>query len=393
MSDASITGTLILPDFLIDIPGAPPRKGWGVRVVGEIIDAVAPWDVLTTDYPDDEQWRVPRQVLSPGFVDAHTHLTALLGHGGPDRPRADMLLRLDGEMVEAAVESALFHTISAGITAIGESLQAPCLLPGILGKVAALVESWGLRGTLSYQAGEEHSYEQGQAGLAENAELLERCRRKGFRHLSAYICADGSPNSSDALREEAEAMAWDAEARCLFHTASAIQQVIWIGGQGRVYTPLLDLRAQAESATWLVLQSETEQVALGSDGALFDFFRVMRSTRRQSRYERGHELLAPAAIWRLATSGGASVLGLKEVGQLRPGWQADLQTIDLTLPSPVNAGNLYEQLLRYGSSRSVQSVMVAGQVRVMNGIVLGVDAAAVRERSVAAARRLHEQAD
>lgn len=392
MSGPSHTGTLILPDFLIDMPGAPPRTGYGVRVVGEVIDAVAPWEALTAAYPADDVWRATRQVLSPGFVDAHTHLTALISHGGPAHPWAELILRLDNEMVAATVESALYHTLSAGVTAVGEVLQAPGLLPGILGTVAELVESWGLRGALSYQASEQHGYEQGQAGLAENADLLEQCDQRRFRHLSAFVCADGSAASGDALREEAEGMAWDAECRCLFHTPGPIQQCTWIGGQGRVYTPLLDLRAQAESATWLVLQNRDEQVALGSDGAIFDFFRVMRSARRQSRHERSHHLLPPAEIWRLATSGGASLLGLKRVGRIQPGWQADLQTIDLTMPAPVSAENLYEQLLRYGSNRSVQSVMVAGQTLVMNGVVLGVDAAAVRQRAIAAAQRLYERA-
>ena len=93
-------------------------------------------------------------------------------------------------------------------------------------------------------------------------------------------------------------------------------------------------------------------------------------------------------IWRLATTGGAEVLGLEKVGKLLPGWQADLQIIDLTFPSPVTAENLYAQMLRYGSSQSVQAVMAAGQVLVLNGVVLGVDAAAVRERAIAAAERL-----
>ena len=36
------TSMLILPDFLIDNPGQPPRRSWGVRVHGDVIDTVAP---------------------------------------------------------------------------------------------------------------------------------------------------------------------------------------------------------------------------------------------------------------------------------------------------------------------------------------------------------------
>ncbi|MCL4835686.1 MAG: amidohydrolase family protein [Caldilineaceae bacterium] len=388
MSTHSATGTLILPDFLIDIPGAPPKEGWGVRVLGETIDDSGPQPELLRAYPEDDHWHAPGQVLSPGFVDAHTHLTALIGHGATDLSWPTILLRLDSEMVERTVESALFHNLAAGVTAIGEALQAPTLLPGILPTVARLIESWGMRASLSYLACERESYEQGQAGLAENAEMLELCGQGEFPHISAYVAADGSKESSGELREDAESLAWDGEARCLLHTERSEQTIFWIGGQGRVYTPLLDWRFLAEPVSWLILRGDDEVVGLGSDGSLFDFFRVMRSARRQSRYESGTELLPASHIWRLATSGGAELLGMQKVGKLLPGWQADLQTIDLTFPAPVTAANLYAQLLRYGSSQRVQSVIVAGKVLVMSGVVLGVDAANVRARGIAAARKL-----
>ena len=73
---------------------------------------------------------------------------------------------------------------------------------------------------------------------------------------------------------------------------------------------------------------------------------------------------------------------------MAPGWQADLQLIDSTLPTPVEAWNLYDQLLLYRSRRDVRAVMVAGRWRVRDGEVLGVDEAAVRARAHAAARRL-----
>ena len=390
MQPEPATGTLILPDYLIDNPGAPPKANWGVRVLDKRIDAVAPWDELLAAYPEDEQWRAPRQALSPGFIDAHTHLTALIGHGETTLSWSEILLRLDGEMVERTVESALYHNLRAGITGVGECLQAPDLLPGVLQQVAGAVESWGMRAALGYLASEQHSYEQGQAGLAENADLLEICnQQRRFRHIRAYVATENSSNTSDQLREEAEALAWDAEARCLFHTGRAEQSIFWVGGRGRVYTPLLDLRSLAEPVAWLILRRDDELVGLGSDGAIFDFFRVMRSARRQSRYEESRKPLPASLIWRLATTGGAEVLGLEKVGKLLPGWHADLQTIDLTFPSSVTTDNLYTQLLRYGSSQNVQAVMVAGQVLVMNGVVLGVDTAAVRERAIEAARRLN----
>ena len=62
---------VILPEFLIDQPGQPPRRGWGVQVMGDTIAAVAPHDELR-GLADTEILEAPRHTLSPGFfaVDA-----------------------------------------------------------------------------------------------------------------------------------------------------------------------------------------------------------------------------------------------------------------------------------------------------------------------------------
>jgi cytosine/adenosine deaminase-related metal-dependent hydrolase len=93
-------------------------------------------------------------------------------------------------------------------------------------------------------------------------------------------------------------------------------------------------------------------------------------------------------VWRLATEGGAQAIGLERVGRLEPGWQADLQLIDAVFPTPTTAGNLYDQLLLYRRQGHVRGVMVAGQERVRDGEVLGVDEAALRARAHRAAERL-----
>jgi cytosine/adenosine deaminase-related metal-dependent hydrolase len=76
------------------------------------------------------------------------------------------------------------------------------------------------------------------------------------------------------------------------------------------------------------------------------------------------------------------------VGRLAEGWQADLQLINSTLPTPVEPWNLYDQLLLYRNRRDVRDVMVAGRWRVRAGEVLGVDEAQLRARAHAAARKL-----
>ncbi len=118
-------------------------------------------------------------------------------------------------------------------------------------------------------------------------------------------------------------------------------------------------------------------------------FEVMRGAFLIHKAHRQDPRVMPAnVVWRLATEGGAQVLGLERVGRLTPGWQADLQLIDSELPTPAEAWNLYDQLLLYRSRRDVRDVMVAGQWRVRDGVVLGADEAALRGRVHESARRL-----
>jgi cytosine/adenosine deaminase-related metal-dependent hydrolase len=134
-------------------------------------------------------------------------------------------------------------------------------------------------------------------------------------------------------------------------------------------------------------------VGLGSDGYVNDFYEVVRAAFLIHKAHKQDPRVMPAAlVWRLATEGGAQALGLESVGRIAEGWQADLQLIDTRLPTPVEAHNLYDQLVLWRNQTHVRQVLVAGRVRVRDGVVLGADEVAIRARAHAAARRLWEMA-
>lgn len=56
-----------------EMAGAAPQAGYAVAVRGDRIDAVGPEDDLLRAYPDAERVDCARGVLAPGFVDSHTH--------------------------------------------------------------------------------------------------------------------------------------------------------------------------------------------------------------------------------------------------------------------------------------------------------------------------------
>jgi 5-methylthioadenosine/S-adenosylhomocysteine deaminase len=86
--------------------------------------------------------------------------------------------------------------------------------------------------------------------------------------------------------------------------------------------------------------------------------------------------------------GRRACAGMEKVGRIAEGWQADLQLVDTRMPTPTEVHNLYDQLVLWRSHKHVRLVMVAGQVRVRDGVVLGADEEAIIARAHAAARRL-----
>jgi cytosine/adenosine deaminase-related metal-dependent hydrolase len=130
-------------------------------------------------------------------------------------------------------------------------------------------------------------------------------------------------------------------------------------------------------------------VGLGSDGYVNDFYEVVRATFLIHKAHKQDPRVMPASlVWYLATEGGARALGLEKVGRIAPGWQADLQLVDTRMPTPTEAHNLYDQLVLWRSHSHVRLVMVAGQVRVRDGDVLGADEEAIVARAHAAAHKL-----
>ncbi len=101
------------------------------------------------------------------------------------------------------------------------------------------------------------------------------------------------------------------------------------------------------------------------------------------------------ALW-LATRGGARVLGWDELGSLEPGKQADLAIF--RVDDLAHAGGLADpvaSLVFCGGRQNADTVLVAGEVRVRKGRLVGVDEAELasrqNERAAAVLRRAGQE--
>jgi cytosine/adenosine deaminase-related metal-dependent hydrolase len=353
--------------------------------------------------------------------------------------------RLDHEMICAATDLNLAQMVRGGVTSFYDCTEAPNALPGCLAAQAEVVAARGIRGILSFEATERVSRENGQLGLRENLEFVRRqksevrsqeepssfqlpasklvtgimcfhttftCSAEFIKQAFELAAGEGvsvhmhaaesrfEPEQAlknfgmrtfeyyDRLGVAGPATAPAVASQCVQITPAEVR-IIARRGVRVTHMPLSNCEVGGGIAPVPDLLAAGVTVGLGSDGYITDMFEIMRGAFLIHKAYRQDTTTMPAhLVWRLATEGGAQALGLERVGRLAPGWQADLQLIDVVFPTPATAGNLYDQLLLYRSRGHVRGVMVAGQERVRDGEVLGVDEAALRARAHRAAERL-----
>ncbi|MCL4395366.1 MAG: amidohydrolase family protein [Chloroflexi bacterium] len=439
-----MSGTLILPAWLMTAARELPRKDWGVRIADDCVDDVAPNDSLRARYPNDPQWQADDQVLAPGFVNTHTHLYGVLAHGIPlTTAPSDMRAfleefwwplvenRLDQQMICTATEMQCVRMLQSGVTGFYDCTEAPFALPGCLQAQAQVVTRLGLRGILSFEATERVSAENGQKGLAENAEFIRMRKSQGglvsgmVCFHTCFTCSAGFVRQACDLAHELGALVhmhcsegayepryaldhfgkrpmqyYDAlgvtgpemlASQCVQIDTSEIELIAKRGVRVS-HMPLSNCEVGGGIAPVPELVASGVRVGLGSDGYVDDFFEVMRGAFLIHKADRQDPTVMPASlVWHLATAGGAEAIGLQSVGRVEKGWQADLQLIDADLPTPLTEANFYEQLLLHRNSSNVRATIVAGQILMRDGSVRGVDLDELRARNHAAAERLWAQ--
>jgi cytosine/adenosine deaminase-related metal-dependent hydrolase len=437
--------TLILGDWLITSARETPRRGWGVRVTGSVIDAVDTHAALRARFPQDEVVDAAGHVVAPGFVNAHAHLYGVLAHGIPlTKAPADFwgFLKdfwwplvedaLDHELIAAATDWACAELVRSGVTTVYDILEAPYALPGALLAQKAVTDRRGLRTLLSFEATERVSRENGQLGLRENDDFIAHCQREGGLTQGLMCFHTTFTCSADFIRQAFElGAARGVLTHC--HCNEGVHEpeyaLTHFGRRTLEYYDALGVTGPGMMASQCVQLSERERaiiaergirithmplsncevgggiapipqqiaagvtVGLGSDGYINDFFEVMRGAFLIHKAAQLNPQVMPAdQVWYLATEGGARALALDRVGRLEPGWAADVQIIDAAFPTPAAEHNLYDQLVLWRNHTHVRDVMVAGVWRVRAGVVLDADLEAMRAHLHACARRMWARA-
>ncbi len=230
----------------------------------------------------------------------------------------------------------------------------------------------------------------------------ELARKHESVHLHTHLCETQDEERYCVEQygkrpvELAESLGWTGPDVWFAHAVFvAPEEIVRLGTArtGVAHCPTSNMRLGSGIAPVLAQRDAGMRVGLGVDGSASNDGSHMLDEARHAmllqRVAHGASALSAREALRLATRGGADVLGRDDIGALAPGMAADI--IGVRVDGLATAGgSLHDALASLVFCRipSVDLSIVNGNVRVHDGRLVGVDLGRLVKRHNAAARAL-----
>lgn len=424
-------GHLLTPDGL--------QHGWGLRIEGGTIVQAGENEFLTVR-PGDRVVDARDQLLLPGFINGHNHMYGSLSHGitveamvtGFSSFLEDFWWpcvedRVDHDLARITARWACVEMIDSGVTSFVDILEAPGALPGALEAQASVIEEAGLRGVLSFEACQRISEGNGHLGIAENESFIRRRNGKGNMvqgmmsihtlftcnesfirkayEIADELSADFHMHLSESVFEpdwakkhlgKSPVEAYDAMgalssrvfASQLVQTDGNELDILARSGARGVTMPLSNCEVGGGIAPVTEMLRRGMQIGLGTDGYVNNFFEVMRGAFLIHKAAlRDPQAMPAKTVYEMATSMGARAAGFAGTGSLETGCFADVISVSMDTPTPINRHNVYDQLILFRNPHNVRNVWVHGKQIKQDGQILTID----RDRAKAQLREAAEK--
>lgn len=394
-----------------------------------VIDGSTIKEILPTDelggYEDAETINVPNAIVTPGFINAHTHMYGTVAHGIHTekiiKDFTDFLEifwwpmvedQIDHELIKATTAWACVESIDSGVTTIVDTLEAPNSLMGCLNAEKEVIKDFGLRAYLSFEASQRKDEENSIKGLNENYNFTKENMNneliKGFMSIHTLFTCDkeyilkAKKMSDDAgsffhmhLSESVYEPTWSLEkygkrpvevydelgvldnkilASQVVQMSEEEKEILLKKNVNMIHMPLSNCEVGGGIAPYPDFIAKNGNVGLGSDGYINNFFEIMRGAFLiHKAYRQDPQVMKGKEVFDMATVSGAKSIGREDLGKIEVGAKADIITIELDTPTPINEHNLYDQLILFRNPQNVSNVLVNGNILKKDGILLNID--------------------
>ena len=412
-----------------------------VYIENDLIAAVGPNAELLKKYPQVEKIDAGGQILMPGNICAHTHFYGAYARGmaipGPAPKDFPEILKrlwwpLDKALDENSVRgSALVHLVDAikcGTTTLFDHHASPNFIDGSLDVIAEAVEQSGLRAVLCYEVTDRDGDAKAKAGIRENVRFIERTskREAAGGRLSALFGLHASLTLSDKTLEACRA-SLPEDAGFHIHVAEhEVDQEDSLAKSGLRVVPRLrkhgilnagsiaahavhvdadEIAVLAETGVRVSHQPRSNmnngvgaadiealmaagvRVVLGNDGFTQDMwsewkaaYLVHKVWHRDPRKMNGADLAAIAT--KNNTALASSLFAGPSIGEITPGWRADMILVNYHPFTPLTPGNLPWHIVFGFQERMVTMTMVDGKALMRDRKLLHIDEAEIAAKAL-----------
>jgi 5-methylthioadenosine/S-adenosylhomocysteine deaminase len=409
-----------------------------VAVDDGVIVAVGPAGEINAAYRARESLDGAGQVVLPGLVNGHSHAAMTLLRGvADDLALMDWLTNyifpaevqfVDAEFVRIGTELACWEMLRGGTTTFVDMYYYP-------DAIADVVERCGMRALISATVIDQRSPDAESAAdsLQKGVGFIERWKDRNpritpifgphanytldagqLRRTRAAALELGVPISIH-LSESPYEVQYSKETYGttsiemldgigFFEGPTIAAHVVWPTDDeipilrdrevGVIHNPTSNMKIASGISPVAKMLAAGVRVGLGTDGAAsnndLDMWEEMRLAALLQKVDRmDPEALPAASVLRMATSGGATAIGLGEsIGSLEAGKRADLIQVEFDDVHHVPTFDVLSHLVYVTDEQDVAAVVVDGTILVQDGEFRSIDTRRVAKEARALAARI-----
>lgn len=369
----------------------------------------------------DREIDVSRNLLMPGFKNAHTHsaMTFLRSYAD-DLPLLDWLTnqvfpmeaKLDLDHIYDFSKLAIMEYLTSGVTANFDMYLSPkpiadasidcgfrTVLVGAMNDFTQSVEDIatyyekfnGYHELISYELGFHAEYTTGREKLEGIAALAKKYKAPVFTHNSESKsevegCIKRYGMTPTTFLNSLSMFDYGGGGYHCIHMSEEDMNIFKEHGMSVVTNPGSNVKLASGTAPLVKMKEMGINLAIGTDGPAsnncLDMFREMfLVTGLQKLQLEDASAMDANDVLSMACVGGAKAMGLKDCDTLSVGKLADLIMIDLNQPNMRPIHNITKNLVYSGSKQNVKMTMVNGNILYEDGMFqIGEEPEALYER-------------
>lgn len=399
---------------------------------GDNIAAVGDFAEIRAQYPDADFIDAKGGVIMPGLINAHNHIYSAFARGlsinGYD-PKG-FLDVLDGmwwtidrnlmlDATEASADATFIDCIENGVTTVVDHHASYGAIAGSLFRIADSAAKYGVRANLCYEISDRDGREKMLAAVKENVDFINWAKAQNSDMIAGMMGMHAPFTLCDATLDYCMEQK-PADVGCHIHVAEGIYDVtenLRLHGKRPVFrlhdfgvlgeksicghcthVSEAEMELLAETGTMVSHNPESNMsnaigcppslrlfqkgvcIGLGTDGYTND----MIESYKVGNILHKHSLCDPTVAWTeipgMLFDNNAKMAGRymqRPVGVLKPGAHADVIVMDYIPLTPMDGSNVNSHILFGMNGHSVVTTVIAGEVKMLDRQLVGVDKAQV----------------